>query len=304
MGMEIKQDVNKKGAFLVACEKIGTKYEIYRFVDPKTEEQIVASLEKNGQLTPAIVCEEQGQYEILDGLKRLRACRRLKKALEVKVIPGGKGAGKATMLRLNLERKGLNPLEEGLIVLAMRDGDGLNQVQIAEMVHKHKSWVCRRLALVQHLDEGVTSHMRLGLIGATVGRELAKLPRGNQEAVMARVEEHDLSSREVERLVTALNKTKDYNEANVGSLITEILEERPRHAKEEAPEKKTDGRGPDLRRLLGGMRHKCMEVVAFMEERAGGWRPGTTPGMRHRVNEAIDAARLAVRMLMEEDEDE
>ncbi len=53
----------------------------------------------------------------------------------------------------------------------------LTQVQVAELLGRHKSWVCRRLALAERLAEPVQDDMRLGLVNATVARELARLPR-------------------------------------------------------------------------------------------------------------------------------
>ena len=45
-----------------------------------------------------------------------------------------------------------------------------------------KAWVSRRISLIERLCEEVIEHIRLGLCSASIGRELARLPRGNQEA--------------------------------------------------------------------------------------------------------------------------
>ena len=68
----------------------------------------------------------------------------------------------------------------------------------------HKSWVCRRLALVEKLDPALREDVRLGLLSASVVRELVRLPRGNQARVARAIREHDLSSRQAGRLVRLL----------------------------------------------------------------------------------------------------
>ena len=47
--------------------------------------------------------------------------------------------------------------------------DGLTQPQAAELLGRHKSWVCRRLALVEKLAEEIKAELRLGLVTPTAG---------------------------------------------------------------------------------------------------------------------------------------
>jgi KorB domain len=42
-------------------------------------------------------------------------------------------------------------LEEAWIVQSLIRDDGLSQVEVAELLGRHKSWVCRRLALLEKL---------------------------------------------------------------------------------------------------------------------------------------------------------
>ena len=55
------------------------------------------------------------------------------------------------------------------------------------------------------MNDEVEEQLRLGLVGGTVARELARLPRGNQEAVLTAVRTHDLGSRDVAKLVDIFN---------------------------------------------------------------------------------------------------
>ena len=55
---------------------------------------------------------------------------------------------------------------------------------------RHKSWVCRRLALLEKLAADVRQELEVGLLTPTAAREIARLPAGNQSEVL------DLSRRE------------------------------------------------------------------------------------------------------------
>ncbi len=77
---------------------------------------------------------------------------------------------------------------------------------IATMLGCHKRWVCRRIALVERLSREVLDHIRLELINPTIGRELSKLPRSNQPALLRTVPEHRLTTRQTANLVWRLQK--------------------------------------------------------------------------------------------------
>jgi len=67
-----------------------------------------------------------------------------------------------------------------MILQSLHRDDGLSQIEIATLLGRDKSWVSRRISLIERLADEVRRHLELGLISASVGRELARLPRGNQ----------------------------------------------------------------------------------------------------------------------------
>lgn len=73
-------------------------------------------------------------------------------------------------------------LEEAWIIYALVIDDGLQQVEVAQMLGRHKSWVNRRLALIERLCNEARDALRLGLLTPTQARHLTRLPRGNQQA--------------------------------------------------------------------------------------------------------------------------
>ena len=54
---------------------------------------------------------------------------------------------KAAVYGLNRVGHHLQELEEAWLVQALVREDGLSQVEAAELLGRHKSWACRRLAL-------------------------------------------------------------------------------------------------------------------------------------------------------------
>jgi ParB-like chromosome segregation protein Spo0J len=192
-------------------EEIGEGYESLRLVNPLAEKQMQASLERYGQMSPVVVCREtSGGYELVDGFKRLHASRGIcqLRTLRARVLEvGGRGA-KAAVLCLNWVSRSVSDVEEGWVVRALCRDEGLTQAEVGELLGRDHSWVSRRLSLVERLSEEVQSQLRLGLITGTVGRELARVPRGTQERVLAAVLAHGLGSREVAGLVALLRESR------------------------------------------------------------------------------------------------
>ena len=265
---------------------LGRKYEPYRFVAPRTEERLARSLRVSGQLSPITVVEEAGVYEVLDGFKRVRAAEQIAGLthLEAKQMAGG--PGKTVMLRLNLDRKGLDPVEEGLLMQAMHRTDGIPQNEIGRLVGRHRSWVCRRIALAERLDEDVVENLRLGLLTPSQGRALALLPRGNQGDVLAEILDAGLTSRETAALVKALSRAGIYDVPQIRAEIAAI------RAAEENGQKERGVSGESIARLLRAMAERCEAVTDYLED-----HPEWRPGQRNRVRRARDTAALTVARL-------
>ena len=143
----------------LATAGIGERFAPLRIVVPQSERAMLLSMEKYGQLTPVVVCRvAPGKHELLDGFKRLRAARQLGLgALSARAFDLTIRAGKATMLQLNRVGRAISGMEEALVVHSLCHEDGLNQVEIALLLNRHKSWVCRRLALIERLSEASRS---------------------------------------------------------------------------------------------------------------------------------------------------
>ena len=178
----------------------------YRLVQPRLERALARSLERYGQMSPVVVCVQEQSYVLVDGFKRLRAARKLKgmERLDARCIEVDEQGAKAAIYNLN--RTGQRPveLEESWIVHALVREDGLSQVEAAQLLGRHKSWVNRRLAMLERLCEAAKAELRLGLLTPAIARQLTRLPRGNQEAALQTTRESSLTSRELAGVVDLL----------------------------------------------------------------------------------------------------
>ena len=188
----------------VAPSELGEALSAVRLCAPEAQQQMQLSLSRLGQLTPVQAYRMGTGLEIFDGLKRARAARALSwPMVRVEVHALDAPGAKVRLLRCN-ESGGLSELEEGWLVRSLYREDQLSQPRIAQLLSRHKSWVCRRLALAEDLSDELTANVRLGLISATAVRELVRLPRGNQDAVAQVVACRGLTTRQTAHLVDTL----------------------------------------------------------------------------------------------------
>jgi ParB/RepB/Spo0J family partition protein len=232
--------------------ELGERLAELRLCEAAALETMRRSLERHGQLTPIVVFAERDQLETLDGFKRLRAARALgwpQVAITLADVTDGVAA-KVRLLELH-QRRGLTELEEAWLVRSLYRDDGLSQPAIARCLDRHKSWVCRRLLLVEGLDPTVQADVRVGLLAPRAAVAFAALPRGNQAAVSAVVIRRGLTVRQTERLVAELRERPD--DAARAAWIAQQLDPapvppgpRPRRA----PRSEADGMVTDIATLL------------------------------------------------------
>jgi ParB/RepB/Spo0J family partition protein len=218
----------EKGPFVeIALSQIGQSYGRLRLVHPQADAGMVASLRQFGQIFPVVVVALGERYELVDGFKRLRALKHLGyERVKARVVELSVHALKAAMIALNRRKGAISDLEEGMVVHSLCREDGLSQVEVALLLGRHKSWVCRRLSLIERLCDEALEHIRLGLIPTSVGRELCRLPRGNQQGALHTILKYRFCSRESARLVSLLLQRPRWGWPNLLNFPIEILSER------------------------------------------------------------------------------
>src|SRR5277367_140212 len=180
-----------------------------RCQQPARIERMKQSLSTHGQLTPIIVVTRGETLEVLDGFKRHAAARMLGwPTLRATVATFDETGQWAAMLLLNRGPSSMTTLEEALVLRELVK-TGLTQVEIAALCSRHKTWVSRRVGLVERLHPELVEAMKLGLLHPGSARRLLSLPPGNQLEMAAAVESAGLGPRDTELLVSLWYRTKD-----------------------------------------------------------------------------------------------
>jgi ParB-like chromosome segregation protein Spo0J len=128
------------------------------------------------------------------------------------------------MLALNRATHSMTVLEEALVLREMA-AMSMTQTQIGEILHWHKSWVSRRIGLIERLHPELVEQIREGILPAGAARRLLGLPAVNQLELAAVVMYLGLGSQETEWLVQALEQ---YRSAGPGLCVKPIRMRRGR----------------------------------------------------------------------------
>jgi ParB-like chromosome segregation protein Spo0J len=188
----------------LAPSELGETFSRLRLYSPEAQKGMQLSLTRLGQVAPVLAFRAGSRLEVYDGLKRLHAAVELSWAkIRVEIHDLDAVGAKVRLLCCNTGT-GLADLEEAWLVRSLYRDDRLNQPQIAILLSRHKSWVCRKLALAEGLSDELTTNVRLGLVSATTAVELARLERCNQDAVAQVVTQRGLTTRQTAHLVQGL----------------------------------------------------------------------------------------------------
>ncbi|MBM3992493.1 MAG: hypothetical protein FJ298_16055 [Planctomycetes bacterium] len=193
----------------MAVGEFGERLSSLRLYDGAALEGVRRSLEAHGQLTAVVAFMDGDRAEILDGFKRVRAARVLGwDTLAVRVVDANAIDAKLQLCALHGGR-GLTEIEEAWVIRSLHRDHGIPQPEIARRLGCHKSWVWRRLMLVESLDVDVQSDVRLGVLAARAAVAISRLPRGNQRAASRVVTHRGLTVRQTELLVDEVLSASD-----------------------------------------------------------------------------------------------
>jgi ParB/RepB/Spo0J family partition protein len=183
---------------------LGETLATLRLCDGSALEAMRRSLVRHGQLSALCLFAGGGQLEIIDGFKRVRAARALGLTTLRARVADVDAVGAKVQLAVLHDRRGLTELEEAWLIRSLYREHGLSQPVIAERLGRHKSWVFRRLMLVEALDPAVQADVRLGLLAPRAAVVVSRLPRGNQHDLAGLVVRRGLTVRQTELVVAEL----------------------------------------------------------------------------------------------------
>ncbi len=252
----------------VCVAMLGERYRRYRLPDADSEEAMARSLRRYGQMAPIVVWLPEETPEVLDGFKRVGAARRLGwPSLSARRLAVDERTAKAAIYGLNRVGRPTREWEEAWLVHALVREDGLTQVEVAELLGRHKSWVCRRLALVERLAAEAKDDLRLGLVSATLARSLVRLPTGNQPVLLATIRREGLTTAEVSAVIDVLLNT--VNQAQQAYVLAQPREALRQAQASERPnlDPRLSKRGNWVSRQLGQLLNELARMEHWLRHR-------------------------------------
>ena len=236
-----------------------------------------ASLRTKGQLSALVAAGlPDGTLVLVDGFARQLAARRLGlPSVAVEVLELSPVQMKVQLYLRNRER-GLQLLEECRLVRELVEVDHLTQVEVADLLERHKTWVCRRLALIVGLSPHVVEEAELGRLLPGTLRKLALLPARNQDDLWTAAQRAELDPRDVERLVDLWRHAP---EAEARRFLLEQPAEALRIARGES-EALVDARlgkaGEEVRSVLETLRRASLRLARRVRDGVGPLPPEGT----------------------------
>ena len=170
---------------------------------------LASSIKELGLIQPITVKQDQENYELISGERRLRAF----KQLGIKTIPAYvRNANDQTSLEMalveNIQRKDLDPIEIAISYSRLIDELNLSQDEMSKRVGKDRSTISNYIRLLK-LDPIIQSGIRDNFISMGHGRCLINIESKDQQILIyEKILRNSLSVRQTEKIVKELSGKK------------------------------------------------------------------------------------------------
>ena len=186
----------------VDVASLDVRYGGLRVRDRRREAQLMASLEEHGQQDAiSVIAEGEGRWVVVDGHKRVRALRRLRRDVAKAVVLEMPPAEALAAAYRAGNGPSYNAVEEGWLVYELHRVVKWDLGKTAVLIGRSKGWVSGRLGLVEILPEAVLEGVRSGKVGAYAATRyllpFARANGGTCERLAGKIIAANLSSREV-----------------------------------------------------------------------------------------------------------
>ena len=142
---------------------------------PESVESLARSIKQIGLIQPLTVRKINGEFEVIAGHRRLKACQILKRAKIPCVIIETKGQ-EADIIKLheNIYREDLNPIDEGHFFQYLKETYNLTNDEIAAKIQKSVGYVRDRVDILTY-PAGLTEALERKQLNFSVAKELVKI---------------------------------------------------------------------------------------------------------------------------------
>lgn len=274
---------------------------LLRLTNPLELRRLQESIQSEGGIRDPVLVStnvEAGHWVLVDGFKRLYLAKKLGLThVWVQEAQLDVAHAKAAILQCNQPRQGLSKLEEAWIVHSLCREQGMMQTQVAELLKRDKSWVCRRMKLAEGLEESLQDEVRQGSLPAAIAWEVSRLQRCNQKPVAQAIRDHRFSSRESSQLVRRLRSARRPQE----QAVREMLEDPWRYiAAAESATKHTGDSDPRLSEAGNRLRRRLLgwqDVCGLLTRELRRAYPGDVRVLAPLVQDAVVSGMQVLRQL-------
>jgi ParB family chromosome partitioning protein len=176
-------------------------YQARREIAPEQLSELAESIRSEGLLQPIVVRKHGDKFQLIAGERRWRAFQQLKiRSIPARIVEASDASAASIGLIENLQREGLNPIEEALgFASLVRDFD-LTQETAAERVGRSRASVANALRLLA-LDAEIQGYIAKDILSVGHAKVLLGVEDSAARTVLARrVIEEGLSVRTTEKL--------------------------------------------------------------------------------------------------------
>jgi ParB family transcriptional regulator, chromosome partitioning protein len=201
--------------------------------DQQSIDELAQSIKEKGVIQPLLVRRKGDNYELIAGERRLRAANSLG-LKEIPIIVRDVSDQDSLELALieNIQREGLNPIEEAHAYQHLVDKFQVTQEKISEVLGKARTTITNTLRLLK-LPHEIQQEMKKGRISFAHGRTLLEIEDSNQQRRLAQdIITKGLSVRELESLIKTSRPKGLRRKIGQGQSepLVAILEEQMQHA--------------------------------------------------------------------------
>ncbi|HYA56021.1 MAG TPA: ParB/RepB/Spo0J family partition protein [Nitrososphaerales archaeon] len=163
---------------------------------------LMLSIRDKGLLEPIIVRPAEDGFEVVAGMRRFEACKKLGwRRLPAHVVELDDREAFEVSLLENIQRETLNPIEEARAFRNYVEEFGYGgETELARRIGKSQEYVSRRIGLLS-LPQRVQDEIMRRRIAPSVAQELTMLTDDDAEEMAEEIGSEGLSLREVRRII-------------------------------------------------------------------------------------------------------
>jgi len=207
------KSIPQKGIKDIEIDKIKLNpYQPRKTFDENSINELAKSIQKHGLMQPIVVIEDNDEYILVAGERRLRAVKSLGKTT-IKAIVSDISIDELREYALieNIQREDLNPLEIAASLKALIDEYGVTHEELAKSLGKSRTYISNMIRLL-NLPQSVKNKLLENKITYGHAKILVGLSEDKIEKTLEKIEKDNLNVRETENLVKKYKSSKKENE--------------------------------------------------------------------------------------------